>query len=91
MTDDINILLGKRLRSRRRMLGLSQKDLADAVGIRFQQIQKYECAGNSLKASRLWQLSKVLQVPVTYFFDGLPAPLIRRRTDAAQAEGAPFN
>ena len=73
------------------MLGLSQKDLADAIGIRFQQIQKYECAGNSLKASRLWQLSQVLQVPVTYFFDGLPAPAVVRTPDALQSSGAPLN
>lgn len=91
MDDDINILLGKRLRSRRRLLGLSQKDLADAVGIRFQQIQKYECAGNSLKASRLWQLSQVLQVPVSYFFDGLPAPKVRRMADDSHGEGAPLS
>ena len=90
MDEEINILLGKRLRRRRRMLGLTQKDLADAVGIRFQQIQKYECAGNGLKASRLWQLSQVLKVPVTYFFDGLPTPRVGRTDDAAHGEGARF-
>ncbi|HVY34166.1 MAG TPA: helix-turn-helix transcriptional regulator [Caulobacteraceae bacterium] len=89
MTDDINILLGKRLRKRRRMLGLSQKDLADAIGIRFQQIQKYECASNSLKASRVWQLSKVLQAPVTYFFDGLPTGAAPRTPKVSLTTDAP--
>jgi transcriptional regulator with XRE-family HTH domain len=51
-------------------LGLSQKHLAGAVGVRFQQIQKYECAANRLSAVRLWQLSKALDVPLSYFFEG---------------------
>ena len=72
MTNDINIHIGKRLRGRRRLLGLSQKHLAGAVGVRFQQIQKYECAANRMSAVRLWQLSKALDVPLSYFFDGFP-------------------
>jgi len=72
MVQDINTHLGKRLRSRRRLLGLSQKSLAAAIGVQFQQIQKYECAANRMSAARLWQLSKALDVPLSYFFDGLP-------------------
>lgn len=75
MAKDINIHLGKRLRSRRRLLGLSQKKLASAVGVQFQQIQKYECAANSMSAARLWQLSRALDVPLSYFFDGFPDPV----------------
>ncbi len=72
MDHDINIDLGKRLRARRRLLGLSQKTLGSAIGLRFQQIQKYECAANGMSAARLWRLSKALGVPVSYFFEGLP-------------------
>lgn len=72
MENDINIDLGKRLRARRRLLGLSQKTLGSAIGLRFQQIQKYECAANGVSAARLWRLSKALGVPVSYFFEGLP-------------------
>ena len=69
--DGIDIHLGRRLRRRRRILGLTQQQLADACGVRFQQIQKYECAANRMSAARLWQLSEVLEVPVNYFYEGL--------------------
>ena len=71
MMDGIDIHLGRRLRRRRRILGLTQQQLANACGVRFQQIQKYECAANRMSASRLWQLAEVLEVPVSYFYDGL--------------------
>ena len=69
--NDIDLHLGKRLRRRRRLLGLTQQQLADAVGVRFQQIQKYECGANRISAARLWALSEALEVPVGYFYDGL--------------------
>ena len=69
--EDIDTHLGKRLRRRRRLLGQTQQTLATAVGIRFQQIQKYECGANRISAARLYQLAKALQVPVGYFYDGL--------------------
>ncbi len=71
MGDEIDLHLGKRLRRRRRLLGLTQQQLAGACGVRFQQIQKYECGANRISAARLWQLSEALEVPVGYFFDGL--------------------
>ncbi len=71
MANDIDLHLGRRLRRRRRLLGLTQQQLADSVGIRFQQIQKYECGANRISAARLWQLSEALQAPVNYFYDGL--------------------
>lgn len=71
MGNEIDIHLGKRLRRRRRLLGLTQQQLAGACGVRFQQIQKYECGANRISAARLWQLSEALQVPVAYFYDGL--------------------
>jgi transcriptional regulator with XRE-family HTH domain len=71
MSNDIDLHLGKRLRSRRRILGLTQQQLAGACGVRFQQIQKYECGANRISAARLWRISEALQVPVGYFYDGL--------------------
>ena len=71
MGDNIDVHLGKRLRRRRRLLGLTQQQLAGACGVRFQQIQKYECGANRISAARLWQLSEALEVPVGYFYDGL--------------------
>ena len=85
MANDIDLHLGKRLRRRRRLLGLTQQQLADAVGIRFQQIQKYECGANRISAARLWQLSEALQAPVSYFYDGLGG--INDRGDAGANEG----
>ncbi len=71
MEQDIDLHLGRRLRSRRRLLGLTQQQLAIVVGVRFQQIQKYECGANRISAARLWCLAEVLKVPVGYFYDGL--------------------
>jgi transcriptional regulator with XRE-family HTH domain len=71
MTNEIDKHLGKRLRQRRRSLGLTQQQIAEAVGVRFQQIQKYECGANRISAARLWLLAKALEAPVGAFFDGL--------------------
>jgi transcriptional regulator with XRE-family HTH domain len=71
MGDEIDVHLGRRLRRRRRLLGLTQQQLAGACGVRFQQIQKYECAANRMSAARIWQLSEVLEAPVSYFYEGL--------------------
>src|SRR5687768_17039814 len=62
MSNNIDVYLGKQLRRRRRMLGLTQQQLAGAVGVRFQQIQKYECGANRISAARLWQLAEALEV-----------------------------
>lgn len=64
--------IGRRIQLRRIMLGMSQKDLAQVCGVTFQQIQKYESAGNRISASRLFELSAALQTPVSFFFSGLP-------------------
>lgn len=71
MAHPIDEHVGKRLRQRRRLLGLTQEKLAQAVDIRFQQIQKYESGSNRISASRLWSLAKALDVSVTYFFEGM--------------------
>lgn len=78
MASDIDLHVGKRLRRRRRLLGLTQQQLADAVGIRFQQIQKYECGANRVSAARLWELAEALNVPAQYFYDGLPSNVAHR-------------
>lgn len=85
MGNDIDLHLGKRLRRRRRLLGLTQQQLAGTVGVRFQQIQKYECGANRISAARLWQLSEALEVPVGYFYDGLSE--VARREAASESEG----
>ncbi len=82
MTNDIDLHVGKRLRRRRRLLGLTQQQLAESVGIRFQQIQKYECGANRVSASRLFELAESLDVPVQYFYEGLS------QRDEAANEGA---
>ncbi len=71
MTNNIDLHVGKRLRRRRRLLGLTQQSLAEQVGIRFQQIQKYECGANRVSAARLFELSEALSVPIQYFYEGL--------------------
>jgi transcriptional regulator with XRE-family HTH domain len=73
MANAIDLHVGKRLRRRRRLLGLTQQQLAESIGIRFQQIQKYECGANRVTASRLYELAVALNVPVNYFFEGLQA------------------
>jgi transcriptional regulator with XRE-family HTH domain len=66
--------VGTRVRMRRMMLGMSQTKLGDAIGLTFQQVQKYERGTNRIGASRLQQIAHILQVPVSFFFEGLPLP-----------------
>jgi len=66
--------VGSRVRMRRMMLGMSQEKLGDSLGLTFQQIQKYEKGTNRIGASRLQQISLILQVPVSFFFEGAPPP-----------------
>ena len=71
--DDIDKHVGKQLKSRRVLLGMSQEKLAESVGITFQQVQKYEKGVNRIGASRLFDLAHVLGVPVQFFYDELPS------------------
>ncbi len=73
MKHDVDVHVGKRIRHRRWMNGTTQQQLAEAVGIKFQQIQKYETGMNRVSASRLWDIAHVLGVPVSFFFAGLEA------------------
>lgn len=67
--------VGARVKLRRTLVGLSQEKLGDAVGLTFQQIQKYERGANRMGASRLFEFSKLLDVPVSFFFDDMPEDL----------------
>ena len=67
--NEMDVHVGQRLRVRRSLLGLSQEKLAESIGLTFQQIQKYERGTNRVSAGRLFELSKVLDVPVSYFFE----------------------
>ena len=73
MKHAVDVHVGKRIRHRRWMNGTTQQQLAEAVGIKFQQIQKYETGMNRVSASRLWDISRVLGVPISFFFEGLNA------------------
>ncbi len=85
MKHPIDVHVGKRIRHRRWTLGTTQQQLAERVGIKFQQIQKYETGMNRVSASRLWDIASALGVPIAYFFDGVgtaePAQDERTATD----------
>ena len=76
----IDIHVGARVRLRRTLLGMSQEKLGDAIGLTFQQVQKYERGANRIGASRLFDLSRVLDVPVSFFFDDMSADTAKQRT-----------
>ncbi len=71
MTHHVDVHVGKRVRHRRWLIGMTQQQLAQQVGIKFQQIQKYETGANRISASRLWDIAEALEVPVSFFFEGL--------------------
>ena len=71
MAHKVDVHVGKRIRQRRWLIGMTQQKLAEAVGIKFQQIQKYETGANRVSASRLWDIADALEVDVAFFFDGL--------------------
>ncbi|HAC50059.1 transcriptional regulator [Sulfitobacter sp. HI0082] len=71
MVHVVDVHVGKRIRQRRWLTGMTQQKLAELVGIKFQQIQKYETGANRVSASRLWDIADALGVPVSFFFEGL--------------------
>ena len=87
----IDVHVGARMRLRRTLLGMTQTSLGDALGLSFQQVQKYEKGMNRMGASRLFELTRVLDVPVEYFFNDMPAgvaassPAQKRRKAKAPA------
>lgn len=70
MASEIDLHIGRRVRRRRRVLGLTQQQLGERLGIRFQQVQKYECGANRISAARLWYLAHALETGIGYFYDG---------------------
>ncbi|MEO0676775.1 MAG: helix-turn-helix transcriptional regulator [Pseudomonadota bacterium] len=84
MKHPVDVHVGKRIRHRRWMLGMTQQQLAETVGIKFQQIQKYETGMNRVSASRLWDMAETLEVPVSFFFEGLNGA-----EESENASGAP--
>lgn len=71
MKHPVDVHVGKRVRHRRWLVGMTQQQLAERVGIKFQQIQKYETGMNRVSASRLWDIAAALSVPVSFFFEGI--------------------
>ncbi|MEE9454223.1 MAG: helix-turn-helix transcriptional regulator [Paracoccaceae bacterium] len=73
MKHPVDVHVGKRIRHRRWMVGMTQQQLGEIVGIKFQQIQKYETGMNRVSASRLWDIAAALDVAISFFFDGISA------------------
>lgn len=94
----IDVHVGSRIRLRRTLLGMSQERLGNALGLTFQQVQKYERGTNRVGASRLFDISRILDVPIAYFFDDLPHHLStgpisgpRGRSNGFAEQPEPFN
>ena len=81
--------VGARVRMRRMMLGMSQEKLGDSLGLTFQQVQKYEKGANRIGASRLQQIAQILQVPVSFFFEGAPNAVTHNQPDGLAEAPSP--
>ena len=86
MKHPVDVHVGRRVRHRRWMVGMTQQQLGDIVGIKFQQIQKYETGMNRISASRLWDIAQALGVSISFFFEGYGAEEGAVET-AASADG----
>jgi transcriptional regulator with XRE-family HTH domain len=82
----IDAHVGSRVRLRRMLIGMSQEKLGELLGLTFQQVQKYEKGANRIGASRLYDISQILNVPVQYFFEELPQPSLERINGAGLSE-----
>ena len=71
MKHPVDLHVGQRIRQRRYLAGMTQRELGDKIGIRLQQIQKYETGANRISASRMWDIAAVMEVPVSFFFEGI--------------------
>lgn len=87
MKHPVDVHVGKRVRHRRWMVGMTQQQLGESVGIKFQQIQKYETGMNRISASRLWDIATALDVPISFFFEGLDGA--ETLSASAQAKARP--
>lgn len=86
--DPIDVHVGSRVRMRRTLLGMSQEKLGNALGLTFQQIQKYERGANRIGSSRLFKLSRILDVPVSFFFEDMPVQGSKRTTGLSDSSPA---
>ncbi len=86
----VDVHVGARMRQRRTLLGMSQEKLGTAVGLTFQQIQKYERGSNRIGSSRLFEFAKVLDVPVSYFFDEMPSNALAGRPVSGRGKKGGF-
>jgi transcriptional regulator with XRE-family HTH domain len=89
MPHPVDIHVGKRLRLRRTILGLSQEAIGNAIGVTFQQVQKYERGVNRMGSSRLYEFSKILSIPVSYFFEDMEKGATNVTHASGVAEDAP--
>ncbi len=85
MPHPVDVHVGKRIRHRRWLVGMTQQNLAERVGIKFQQIQKYETGANRVSASRLWNIADALGVEISFFFEGLES----ESSEKSGADGVP--
>jgi len=81
----VDLHVGARIRMRRKMLNISQEHLADTLKLTFQQVQKYERGANRVSASKLYEIARTLQSPVSFFFEGLADPVTHQNDEAAAA------
>jgi transcriptional regulator with XRE-family HTH domain len=88
--DPVDIHVGARVRLRRTLLGMSQEKLGKALGLTFQQVQKYERGANRIGSSRLFQLSKILDVPVSFFFDEMTTDTTKKADGTAEGNKQVF-
>lgn len=91
MKHPVDVHVGKRIRHRRWLVGMTQQQLAEKVGIKFQQIQKYETGMNRVSASRLWDISDVLGVEINFFFDEMSEDNESGENTAAGARNMPMD
>ncbi len=89
MPHPVDVHVGGRIKLRRQLLGLSQSALAEALGLTFQQVQKYEKGANRVSASRLLHIASILKVPILFFFDDMPGELAG--PDAPADDGPAIN
>lgn len=87
MAHPVDVHVGARIRQRRLMLGMTQQALASRLGVTFQQLQKYEMGNNRVSASRLWDIARLMDVPISDFFEGLEAGQRAAGAGALKAPG----
>ena len=87
--NQIDLHVGSRMRLRRKLLNISQEKLADALGLTFQQVQKYERGANRISASKLFEAARFLKAPVAYFYEGLGRPDDPDAEEAAAGDSTP--